>query len=147
MNSIVKQFLCFLFCIGISYSVHAQSIADTIEIRKNNGNIRYYYHGLKISEAQLEQIIITNDSAFRIHHRAKIEQGVSLALGISGGFMLGWGISSSFFANELMPMRMVSGIALILISVPFTISYEKGLLRATRVYNEGIRRRYPTPAN
>jgi len=47
----------------------------------------------------------------------------------------------------LMPMSMVSGIALILISVPFTISYEKGLLRATRVYNEGIRRRYPTPAN
>lgn len=141
----MKLFLCFFWWLGMCYSLQAQSVADTIEIRKNNGNIRYYYHGLKISHEQLGQIVTTNDSAYQIHNRAKIEQGVGVVLGFAGGFVLGWGISSSYLANEIMPVGLASGIALILIAVPFDISHQKGLLRATTVYNDGIRKKYSNP--
>jgi hypothetical protein len=127
--------------------VCAQSIADTIEIRKHKGSERYYYHGLKISTQQVEQIVMQNDSVYRIIQKAKTMQGVSVVLSFSGGFILGWGISSSLLAGEFMPLGVVGGIALIVTSIPFEVSFKNGMRRSIQTYNNGIRRKYLTPAN
>jgi hypothetical protein len=116
---------------------HAQLASDTIEVRTKPMRTLYYYHGLRMTDKQLVKLFENNDTAYQLLQSALTYKGLSFVLSLTGGYFLGMGTAQSILSGTLVPLPVMGGITLIVVSIPATITYNRRKLRAVGIYNRG----------
>ena len=124
--------LCF------SGLVSAQERADTIRIEKRQVS-RFYYQDFRLKHAQMVLLTKPNPEAYKEMLKAKHKYGTANFLGFTGGFLIGYQISSTLLSKDASWEVSAIGLCLILSTIPFSSSYSYHATNAARIYNGGLK--------
>lgn len=125
--------ICLLF-IGYSYSF-SQSVKKTIKVEKSLfGN--QYIHGQKtLSNFKLIEIMESNELAYEKIASGFTYYSLSKVLGTTGFMILGWELGKELRGRQENLIRILMGTGLVLISIPFSIAFNKKAKNAVKIYN------------
>ncbi len=126
-----------ILCAGFSY-VAAQD-ADTISVLKGNLGASYTLKGKILTVSKLEKTLLHNKEAMRTIRSGKPVKTVALVMSFAGGGLLGWSLADLMFKGKVNPYVAGSGVALVGLSIPLSLSYDKKLQKAVRLYNASLR--------
>lgn len=115
----------------------AQNLNDSIEIRKPLGTV-YYQHGKRITHRQIVEITKKNEAAYDEMKIARNYYTFGNIFGAAGGFFVGWPLGSALAGGEPDWSLAAIGAGLIMVSIPFSISYSKHTKKAVTIYNKGL---------
>jgi len=115
----------------------AQNLNDSIEIRKPLGTV-YYQHGKRITHRQIVQITRKNEAAYVEMKIARNYYTFGNIFGAAGGFLVGWPLGAAIAGGDPDWSLAAIGGGLIIVSIPFSISYSTHTKKAVALYNNGL---------
>lgn len=134
----MKAFLLLCYLLTGSLFLYSQSVSDSIEIRMSYG-IQFRQHGKTLSPRKMLAIMIVDNAAYSEMVIAKSKYDLSLLFGIPGGFLIGWPIGT-FVAGGVPNWKLAAvGGVLTLISIKYTLSFNRHARIAAGYFNEGLR--------
>ncbi len=137
MRKLVLGLLLFLLFSFISHPAISQDTSqDTIIILKKGRVLMHQYNVLSLYE--IDQLMKTNANAYPVFLHAKKQRSASMIMGGFGGAFIGFPLGQMIAGSDPYWWMMGVGGALILLSIPLS-NYNKDMIRAVEIYNEGIR--------
>jgi len=135
----MKKIICVsvLFLLSGAIQIFAQNHNDSIEIKKTLGTV-YLQKGKRLTPKQLMNITKANPEAYEEMKVAKTNYDVSVIFGFAGGFLVGWPLGTAIAGGD--PEWTLAGVGagLIIVSIPFTASYNKHARNAVNLYNHSL---------
>jgi lipid-binding SYLF domain-containing protein len=139
----MKNYLFLItFCIS-SINISAQSLNDTIEIRKEISTV-FLQNELELSPKDLLQITRSNPEAYKEMKKARLHNILSSSIGFVGGGMIGWTLGNRMVNGDTNPWLLGSGIILIGTSVGFSAGYTIHAKKAVIIFNNALRKNAPS---
>lgn len=132
--AIIFTFLSF----GLS-NIFAQSVNDSISMKKVFGGYQFYQGDKLLKVNQLVNIMKPNVQAYKQIKSARSAYTMAMFLSYAGGFMVGWPIGTAVGGGE--PNWVLAGIGggLIVVAIPIGQSFNKKAKQAVETYNSGLR--------
>ena len=128
--------LCTVFV--LSFTQMMSQTKEVIMSKKPLGGVVFYEGDKLLSNRQLTTLIESNNEAYIKMKRANNDLIGATIFGIAGGGLIGWPLGSAISGGE--PNWLLAGIGagLVLVSIPFSVSYAKHANEAVNIYNEGL---------
>lgn len=133
----MKKVLLIISLLFIGYfSSFSQEVNKTIKVQKSLLNTQFIYGNEILSNYKLIKILESNEFAYD-----KIASGftffsLSKVLGTTGFLMLGWQLTNELRERQVSQLRVLTGTGLVLISIPFSLAYNKKAKNAVKIYNK-----------
>lgn len=124
----------------------SQSQTDTIEIYRSLGS-PYWHKGKNLTPKQVLNLMKSNPEAYGEMKYAKNNFDFANILGFTGGFFIGYPVGAYFGGGKPNWAFAVFGAGLGLISIPFTLEYNKHAKRAVNIYNTSLKQHSKSPFN
>jgi hypothetical protein len=130
-------FVTFFFFFLI-YSTCAQTHSDPITIKKAFGGYKFLQNNQPLTLKQLGTALQSNPEASKLFQQAKPNATAATIFGFAGGFLVGWPIGTAIGGGK--PSWELAGIGagLIVVSIPFSASFNKKAKAAIDTFNQGI---------
>ena len=135
MKSVLFAILTLSFLISKTYS---QSTTDTITYTKTFTSYKYTLKGIRLSLKDMKSIMKTDSIAFNYIKRAKRQSVWSYILCFSGGYCIGFGITSTTDKSKYKKQPgqdFLGGLMYLSVGIPLAISSERNALKAVQYYN------------
>jgi hypothetical protein len=129
--------LILLFAISNLTST-AQTQADTIEVVKGFSTF-YTRNNQLLTTRDLIEITKPNAAAYKEMRIAKSHKNFASLLELTGGFMVGLPLGSALAGGEPNWPLAAIGAGIIIVSIPFSVAYNKRATKAVKIYNEGLK--------
>lgn len=136
MKKITFVFTLLLFFMLNSF---AQTEPDTIHIDKVFGGYRFSQGQKFLTVGQLVKIMEPNEMASRKIKKARSSNVVANVFGGAGGFMIGYPIGTQLGGGDPNWSLAAIGAGLVVVSIPFTQSFNKQAIEAVSIFNEGLK--------
>ena len=124
-----------------SETLEAQMDSDSIYVLSQGLGNRYIHGERIISFYQLSDIMKDNELATAAMQSAKNHKTLSMIVGGTGGFLLGWSLGAALGGGEVNWLLAGAGGGLILLSIPFEVRANKDARDAVDFYNSGLANR------
>jgi hypothetical protein len=134
----MKRPLPFLAMILLMTTLNAQVQPDTIQVKKKLGTV-FQINGENVSPGKMLKIMEPNPMAHAEMKIANTNYVVSMIFSCAGGFVIGYQIGSSVVSGEPEWTAAGVGAGLLIVAIPFAISYTKHAKNAVYIYNRGVR--------
>lgn len=133
----VLPIILFIFLIA-SKTVDAQTVVDTIQIKKSTFGTVYLKDGESIKEGKkLYKILKLNPETYAEISLAKTNNVFGSIFGGAGGFIIGYNLASIQKRNTTWTPFIIS-FGLIGLSVPFSFGSANHIKKAVLIYNKGM---------
>ena len=129
----VLLIICLLF-IGY-FSSFSQNVYKPIKVQKFILNSQFIYGNKILSTFKLIKILESNELAYDKIASGFTYYSLSKVLGTTGFMMLGWELGKELRGRQENLIRILIGTGLVLISIPFSIAFNKKAKDAVKIYN------------
>lgn len=129
--------ILFISFAMLSIGLRAQSISDSIEINKEEGE--FFQNGKKLTPRKMEIITSVNSQAAKEMTLARRNKGIGDGLAIVGGALIGWTLGSVFIGDEISWEVAGIGACFVVLRFPFINSYLKHATKAAEIFNAGLK--------
>lgn len=129
----VLLIICLLF-IGY-FSSFSQNVYKPIKVQKFILNSQFIYGNKILSTFKLIKILESNELAYDKIASGFTYYSLSKVLGTTGFMMLGWELGKELRGRQENLIRILIGTGLVLISIPFSIAFNKKAKNAVKIYN------------
>lgn len=119
----------------VSYDATAN---DTIGIKRSFWGIQLTRGEGRINLRGAQLLAKDNEEAYRLLRAARTHNVFSGIFGGIGGFCIGWSLGRMIATNEASVPMVITGLAAISASIPFSVLTTKKTLEGVRAYNEGL---------
>ncbi len=99
----------------------------------------YSQNGLDLSPRQMLEITENNSEAFKEMRIAKRNNDVAVVLATASGFLIGAPIGTALGGGDPNWMSAAIGAGLMVVSVPFTATFNRRAKNAVNHYNSGLK--------
>ena len=115
-----------------------QTSTDSISMKKVFGGYQFYQGAERLNMNRLIKTMEPNEQAYSQILSAQTTNILGSIVGIAGGAMLGWPISTAIGGGE--PNWIMAGIGagLIIVSIPISQTFNKQAKQAVETYNGGL---------
>lgn len=139
IQAIALRVLCvFILLMAFLPHVSAQETANTIVVEKTPVGFRYSQDGQYLSLPQLAKALESNQEAHSLIKSAQTSNTFATVIGGLGGFALGWSVGTYIGTGEMLLPVLVTGIGLIVVSIPFTLCSNWKTKRAVNIFNSQV---------
>jgi len=129
-----------LLFLSVSYSF-AQSIPDTIKVRKAFGAYHFSMNKKTLKPGQMARMMESNEPAYNLMRSAQANNTIATIFECAGGFLIGWPLGAAIARRDADWRLAGAGLGLIAISIPFTIKFNRRAIRSVELYNGFIHAR------
>lgn len=119
-------------------SLYGQQQSDSISIEKGLGTI-FRQNGKILNPRAMLQIMQNNQEAFTEMKTARSNYVIGNIIGGIGGFCVGYPLGTAMAGGKANWTMAAIGGGLVLVSIPFSITYTRHAKHAVSVYNMGLR--------
>lgn len=137
--------LAILIVVALS-SVCAQNENKTIEVKNTVFNYEYYRNGERVSIGDIKYFLSQDSVAYPWAKKARTRKVFADTFGISGAVLFAGGtISVLAYGNTHHGLYMASlaavysGAALLIASIPLSVSAKRHSIKAVNIYNENLK--------
>jgi hypothetical protein len=137
--------LATVFITSTAPPIRAQNIertasnpSDTIRIEKKSGGNRFFQNNQELKIKQLQEVLKTNESAYKSIKSAKSSNTFATILGSAGGFLIGWPLGTAIGGGKPNWALVGVGAGLVGVSFPLAHSAKKKVRAAIVDYNSTI---------
>lgn len=123
--------LFFIFIVAV-ISGHAQEV---IQMQKTFMGTKFVSGGRVLKPKDVLELMRSNEEAYPIFKKAKSNYDAAGVLGFIGGFMVGWPVGTAIGGGDPQWGLAAGGAAIILCSIPLSVSFKKHAERAVSIYN------------
>jgi hypothetical protein len=113
------------------FFVLSSSAQGDIEMRKT----RFVYEGKVIKPRQVLELMKSDEQAYPVFQKAMANYNAAQVLGFVGGFLVGWPLGTAIGGGDPNWGLAAGGGALILVSIPLSVSFKKHAETAVSIYN------------
>ena len=110
---------------------------DSIIAKKAFGGYKFEHNGQLVSPKAMLKIMEQNEEALTYMKKAKTNSDLSMILGFSGGFLIGWPVGTAIAGGD--PNWLLAGIGagILIVGIPVAKAYTTNALKAVEIYNSG----------
>jgi hypothetical protein len=115
---------------------------DSIIAKKAFGGYKFEHNGQIVSPKAMLKIMEQNEEALIYMKKAKTNSDISMVLGFSGGFLIGWPIGTAIGGGD--PNWLLAGIGagILIIGIPVAKAATTNALKAVEIYNSSQQSSY-----
>ena len=135
-----KSILLFSLLTFLTVSVFAQT--DSITATKVFGGYKFEHQGQLVKPKAMLQIMAENQEALVYMKKAKSSYDISMVIGFSGGFLIGWPIGTAIGGGD--PNWILAGVGagLLVALIPISNAANANALKAVEIYNSSQKSAY-----
>jgi len=133
-----NKLLIFLF-FAISFQLHSQHANDSISIRQKGSTLEFFQNNQILKLKEVRSILKPNQQAHDQFAKAELNYYTSYAFQAIGGFIIGYTFANSIAGKDLNYYSLGSGVASILLSIPFVNAFQNRSESAVQTYNQQFR--------
>ncbi len=133
-----KLIFIILLATACNVFTYAQSVNDSITIKRLNTSIQFYKGDTVLHLQQLVNIMKSNEEAHYNIDKAYSKYLISSSLLFSGGFLIGYPIGRELAGKEADYGMFVAGMVFIAIAIPTYFSFRQQAFKAVEIYNLGL---------
>ncbi len=116
-------------------TISAASFGQMITMKKHFGGVHFVRDSITCSPKQVLNIMRDNDDAYNEFRKAKLNNSTASVLGFVGGVLVGIPLGTALAGGEPQWIMAAGGATLLLVSIPFSISFKKHAQQALNTYN------------
>ena len=130
-----KSLIVLLFSILGTCTLAAQN--DSIKVTKGFGGYKFEHNGKYVNPRAMLNIMGDNPEALPYMKKAKTNSDLSMAIGFTGGALIGWPIGTAIGGGD--PNWVLAGVGagILLLAIPTTKAFNRNALQAVDIYNSG----------
>ena len=113
------------------FSILSSFAQGDIEMRKS----RFIYEGKVIKPREVLELMKSDEQAYPVFTKAMANYNAAQVLGFVGGFLVGWPLGTAIGGGDPNWGLAAGGGALILASIPLSVSFKKHAETAVSIYN------------
>ena len=134
----LRHFLILSLFLFISLGTAAQSLSDTISVKRTFGGVKFERFGTALSPQQVQKMMQPVPAAFEEMKAARANNTAANIIGGAGGFLVGFTLGSALAGDEVNWTMAAIGGGLVAVSIPFSIKFRQRSTKAVRLYNSGV---------
>jgi hypothetical protein len=135
-----KTIICLAIIIFSTCNAFTQN--DSIIATKAFGGYKFEQDGKMINPKTMLKIMENNPEATSYMKKAKTNYDLSMAIGFTGGFLIGWPVGTAIGGGD--PNWILAGVGagILLLAIPTTKAFNENALKAVEIYNSSQRSSY-----
>lgn len=131
--------------LALALDLQAQAPIKEIEVYDSARGLVFSNNGYRLSKGEVKNLLKTNTEAYERFRGVDKTRAITSVMAGTGGFIVGYSLGMHISGKE--PNWNLAGVGagLCLLTVPFTIKYNKEVKAAVKLYNEGLETAWVKP--
>jgi len=134
--------LIILSSLLVLFTLSASAQNDSIIASKAFGGYKFEQDGKMLNPKAMLKIMEEDQEALIYMKKAKTNSDLSMVIGFTGGFLIGWPIGTAIGGGD--PNWVLAGVGagLLVLAIPVSKAYNTNALKAVELYNTSQRSAY-----